>query len=308
MFSRVINLVSIELSKLVHQRIFYIALVFIILTVVISVFVESGSREKAVEGLTQAETTQGRADGGFVPLCSACVNGFKLAIIFLLIFGSLSLSSEASSGTLRMILIRPFRRSELLIAKTLTLIMVVIIIMALVELLSLTLVDSFYGLGPVVDPDFVYKPYVTKQVMSRYALYSFVLVLLPLIAVISFGLFLSTLIENTGLVVALALLIYLILDYFVIELFPEVAPYLFPYYNNLYFKTLSNISFYQDLTEIWRFRVIDGWLGLIKEESERITDPVRQWVIIKSIIIPLGYSILFFISSLIIFRKKDILV
>lgn len=307
MFSRITNLVGVELSKLVHQRIFYIALVFIILTVVISVFVESGPEKGVDEELPRTETTPGRADGGFVPLSNACINGFKLAIIFLLIFGSLSLSSESSSGTLRMVLIRPFQRGELLIAKALTLIIVVVIIMALVELLSLILVDSFYGLGPVVDPDYEYEPYVAQCVMSRYTLYSFILVLLPLVAIISLGLFFSTLIENTGLVVALTLLVYLTLDYFVIKLFPEIAPYLFPYYNTLYFNTLYDISYYQDLTEIWRFRVIDGWLGLIKNEFEGITDPVRQWVIIKSIIIPLGYSILFFISSLFVFHKKDIL-
>lgn len=301
-------MVGVELSKLVHQRIFYIALVFIILTVGLSVFVESRPPDEGVdEDLTQAEITQVRVDGGFVPLINACTNGFKIAIIFLLILGSLSLSSEASSGTLRMILIRPFRRSEFLIAKILTLIMVVIIIMALVKLLSLILVESLYGLGPVVEPYQEYETCVAKSVMSRYTLYSFILVLLPLVAVVSLGLFFSTLIENTGIVVAMTLLVYLTLDYFVIGLFPEIAPYLFPYYNTFYFNTLFDISFHRDLTDIWRFRVIDMALGLKVDEPFAIT-PARQWIIIKSIIIPVGYSIFFFISSLLIFRKKDILV
>lgn len=301
MLFRLIKLVGVEFSKLRHQRLCYIALGFIILTVVLSVLVAPG------ESAEIAETTR---SGGFAPFSRACLNGLQLGAIFLLIFSSMTIASESSTGTLRMILTKPFRRGEFILTKLIVLIILTLGIMLLVGLLTFILVGQFYGFGNVIEPslspDEAPYEYVTKTVMLRYSIYSLILTLLPLIAIALFGLFISTLIENVGVAVGLSILVYLLLDYLIGGLAEWMAPYLFNHYNTFYFSTLADLS-QGILTEIWHFQAIDTVLGLKDTKTPLITT-AKQWVIIKSIIIPIGYSILFLITSLIIFRRKDVLV
>ncbi len=275
--------------KITHQKLFYIALVLICLAVLGSIFAD--------KIFTAAE----EPSAGFTVLTRASINGFKIGAIFLLIFGSLIIAGEMTMGTVKMTLIRPYHRSEWILAKALTLIILVLATMVLVELSGLFVVWQAYGFTDVADP--VIKNYVhlEKAVMLRYLVYSFVLVILPLISIALLGLFISTLLEHVGSAVALAILLYLALDYLVLGLFDNLAPYCFTYYLDWYLVTCQDLS-QGILGEISKFQAIDGILGL---ETAGETDIIP---LIKSIAVPIGYSLIFGIASLVVFKRRDILV
>ena len=300
------------MGKLFHQRIFYLGLFLIVLTVVLSVLVEPPSKPTTqgsnVEELSSQPKPSVRTDGGFQPLANACQNGFMVVALFLLIFGSLSVASETTLGTIRMILTRPFRRSELMLAKIIALCICAILMALLVDILSVALVQIRYGFGNVVDPRFQTEIFCQKSEMFRFAGHSFILVLLPLMTTGIFGLFISTLIENSGLAVALTLIIIPI-NYFVLALFPDIATYSFTHYTNYFTGALMDVA--GVFTGADRpFRIIDHWLGLPVDESLLTSNlfPGWQWEVIKSIIIPISYTILLSILSIIIFKRKDVVV
>jgi len=315
MVRRIKNLISVEFMKITRQRLFFIALFLITLTVVLSVLLEpsEGKKSSSEELGTTSETVQKlahRPDGGFGPLIRGCKNGFALAAIFILIFSALSIATETTSGTIRMVLTRPIRRSELFLAKALTLIIIAIIIILLIEILSFAISYLAYGLSHVTDATYPDTPFPqgAKVLMIRYTLYSFIMVAFPLIAIIFFGLFISSFVENVGIAIALAILIYLSFDYIIIGLFDKVAPYLFSYYHAFYLDRLYDLSG-AIADSNWAFKVIDEWIGLGKGEIKTSAlYPEWQLMVIKSIIVPIGYIIVFTIPSLIILRRKDILV
>ncbi|MBI4835477.1 MAG: ABC transporter permease subunit [Planctomycetes bacterium] len=322
MFKRIIDLTGVELGKLMRQRIFYIALFLIILVVVFSIFWEvswnapsgktsSGGGE--VENLeeTAKPVEASRPDGGFGPLTRACMNGFGLATIFILICASLSISSEMTTGTIRMMLIRPVRRSEFFISKAFALIIVAMMIVLLIELLSFVLVDIVYGFSKVTNPTYGDVPFEQGELalMVRYTIYTFLLVILPFITTIFLGLLISTLVENVGVAIAAAILIYLIMDYFIISIFDNAGTYFFSYYDVFYLDQLSSLAKAYS-GDSWAFSVLDQLLGFGTGEIKNSSLYLEKWLpmVAKSALVPIGYIILFSVPSLIVLKKKDILV
>jgi hypothetical protein len=115
------------------------------------------------------------------------------------------------------------------------------------------------------------------------------------------GLFISTFIENAGIAVAISIIVYLIIDTFIVGLFENLSSFLFNYYLNYYLSTLKDIS-EGVLQEIWKFKVINSFFGIQQEDV--LIDVPRKVEIIKSIIIPVVYSVIFVILSIITVNKK----
>ncbi|MEK7448300.1 MAG: ABC transporter permease subunit [Planctomycetota bacterium] len=324
MIRRIFRLTLVEFSKIRRQKFIYLALLIILLTVIGTIFepkinpsgkVKQPSAARAgqsddttweIAGQRSATAQTGQTNG-FEPMVKGCLNGFKIAVLFLLIFGSLMISSETTSGTLRTVLIRPFRRSELFLAKGLTLIIIAVLIAMIIQAVSFGLSGYFYGFRDILDPDFPdYQPYALKGEMFRYAFYSFVMFLLPFISAGFLGLLISTLVENTGVAVALAILLYLPLDYLMLGLFENMAPYLFNNYLEYYWSTFQDIT-QRILEDSWKFKIIDDFMGG-EPASRYASGSAQKLEVLKSVMVPLIYIVFFNVVGLFIFKKKDVLV
>jgi len=284
MLSRIWSLTKIELFKFYRQRIFFISLVLVILVVALSVLMEkmSPSTKATVNGIG--------------PLISGCLNGFRLVTFLILVIGALLFASETTFGTIRTVLIAPIRRSELVLAKAITVIILALIFTLLIELVAFGLSWSVYGFHNITDPTFPEIVHLAKSEMLLYVLYTFLHILLPLVAIGLMGLFISTLVENAGISVAISIILYLVLDSFVANLFEEVSSFLFNPYWNYYLDTLKNMS-EGALQEIWRFKAINSLLG-VNAGEEVMLDAGRNLSVIKSFAIPIIYSVIFVILSI----------
>jgi ABC-2 type transport system permease protein len=293
MITRILRIFSVEFYKLIRQRLFYVALFLLCITVLGSIFADKlfSSGKDPVSG--------------FTILAQALLNGFKIGAILILIFSSLTVAGEMTAGTMKMVLIRPYRRSEWLCARILVLCALILITVLVIELLGTAIAWQLYGFKDVTDPLIQDYVHLQKAVMLRYMLYSFVLVFIPLLTIAFLGLLVSTVVREVGSAVALAILIYLALEYLLGGFFDNLAPYSFTYYLDWYLATWRDLS-QGILGDINRFQAIDkliGWGVTVDNSTELSLIPF-----LKSIFIPLGYSCLFGISSWLLFRRKDILV
>jgi len=291
MLSRIWSLTKIELFKFYRQRIFFISLVLVVLVVALSVLMEKIS-----------PTTKATVNG-IAPLISGCLNGFRLVTFLILVIGALLVASETTFGTIRTVLIAPIRRSELVLAKAITVIILALLFTLLIESIAFGLSWTVYGFYNITDPTFPEIVHLAKAEMLLYVLYTFLHILLPLVAIGLMGLFISTLVENAGISVAISIILYLVLDSFLANLFEEVSSFLFNPYWNYYLDTLKNMS-EGALQEIWRFKSINLLLG-VKAGEDVMLDSARNLSVIKSFAIPVVYSIIFVISSIIAVNRKN---
>jgi ABC-2 type transport system permease protein len=133
------------------------------------------------------------------------VVGFVLTVIFC----AGLVSSELSSGTLRMILVRPIRRTEILLAKFMLGMTYTLSLTAITAILSWTLahvLGELLGIGMGGE-----MLYTGRDMASAYAL-GLVLNLAPQAATVGYGLLISTLCRNTGSAIGVAVGIWVVLD------------------------------------------------------------------------------------------------
>lgn len=283
---------KIELYKLTRQKIFYISLFLVTLVVVLSVLggkITSSSPETSLNG--------------FDYLIAGSLNGFRLATFLVILIGALSFASETTLCTLKNILVSPIKRYELTIAKIITIIIISILFTLLIESASLVCSWLIYGFADITDPTFPTIIHLSRTEMLLYICYTFLLVILSLVALGLMGLFISTLVDNVGIAVAIGIIIYLVLDLFVAGVFENLSSFLFNYYWNYYLVTLKDIS-EGALQEIWKFKVFNLFLGMQVGE-EVFIDASRKIAVVKSIIIPFIYTVLFIGGSIIAVNKKS---
>lgn len=291
MIPRIWSLTKIELFKFYRQKIFFISLFLVVLVVVVSVLMEK------ISPSTKAQVN------GIAPLISGCLNGFRLVTFLILVIGALLFASETTFGTIRTILIAPVKRSEIVLAKAITIIILALLFTLVIELVAFGLSWAVYGFYNITDPTFPEIVHLARTEMFLYILYTFLHILLPLVAIGLMGLFISTLVENAGISVAISIILYLVLDSFVSNLFEEVSSYLFNPYWNYYLDTLKNMS-EGALQEIWRFKAINLFLG-INAGEEVLIDTARNLSVLKSFAIPAIYSVIFVITSIIAVNRKN---
>jgi ABC-type transport system involved in multi-copper enzyme maturation permease subunit len=132
-------------------------------------------------------------------------NAKFLAIIVLLIMSGTSLAEEAQYGTMKALLVRPYRRWETIIAKALTLSLFVMAIVGVLGLAGIVTGSMNYPFSHVVDPN--YKDYVntTASNMWIHTGVAFLMLIPPLFAMVAYGMFLSITIEQPGYAVGVAI-------------------------------------------------------------------------------------------------------
>jgi hypothetical protein len=288
MISRVRRLVRFELAKLFRQKLPYVVLFPIVGAIMLVMMRGMDVRGEVV--------TDPRLRNGFEYLAASCLWALRLVSVFAVVIASLSLSGEASQGTYRMILVRPVTRTDVFISKALVVAIVVLalfIATALFSYLMLHVVHGFWRDGSYMSPlnegrftlmgeEILSDPNLSKDVLAADFRLSMTLSILPLLASGFFGLLISSIFDNTGAAVGLAM-------------FLSIALYGFSSVDRRAGKYVFSHS-------------LEYGLSLAKNRAEGFSD--RKWDdddIQRTWVVPLLSGVAFLGAAYAIFVKRDIL-
>lgn len=160
-----------------------------------------------------------------------------LGIIFILIFSSLLITSELSSGTLQMFLVNPVNRFEFFISK------IIIGWLFSFILLFTTFFSAFiigalrFGYGDYVEEGI--KLFSKEQILSEILL-CLLLTLIPLLAFSCFGLMISVLTRNLGYAIGISVGSILFFDLIRERL--SLSPFLFQSYVETSFELVKSLA------------------------------------------------------------------
>ncbi|KAF0246957.1 MAG: hypothetical protein FD180_180 [Planctomycetota bacterium] len=286
--SRVGRLTRFELAKLFRQKLPYVVLFPIVGAILLVIM-----RGMDVKSEVVADP---RLRDGFEYLVTSCLWALRLVSGFAVVIASLSLSGEASQGTYRMILVRPVTRTDVFISKALVVAIVVIALFIATALLSyvmLHVVHGFWRDGNYVSPlnegrytlmgeEIVSDPNLSKDVLAADFRLAMALSILPLLASGFFGLLISSIFDNTGAAVGLAM-------------FLAIALYGFASVDRQAGKYVFSHSLEYGMT-------------IAKHRAEAYSD--RKWEeeeIRRTWVVPLLSGVVFLGAAYAIFVKRDIL-
>jgi ABC-type transport system involved in multi-copper enzyme maturation permease subunit len=133
--------------------------------------------------------------------------GLLLASFVLLIFSSMMFAGEFDKGTIKNLLTRPITRTDLFLAKGVTVLALAVILYLFVLYVSLFYAFARGDLGPVWD-DGQYIMHRGYEELASYARRTVLVSFLPFLAAGFFGILISNFTESSGYAVAIALVIY----------------------------------------------------------------------------------------------------
>jgi len=160
-----------------------------------------------------------------------------LGVILILIFGSLLISSETASGTLQMNLVNPVSRLEFLTAKWIAGWLFSLLLILSMVLPALVIGRLKFGYGPYTEKGLTI---FTRGQMFTAIVFSFVLLLIVLLAFVSYSLLISVLTSNIGYAIGLSIGSILFLDLVRDRL--KISPYLFQAYVETPFDLVKSMS------------------------------------------------------------------
>ena len=239
--------------------------------------------------------------GGSMVIDGNIINGYLICYIMLqlllvhvpllvALIAADMISGEANMGTLRLLLSKPYSRTELLLAKFLAATVYTIMLLIWLAILALFLSMWIFGLGDLFLMKSSYVVLINQNdVFWRYA-GAFVFAALAMVTVAALGFFLSIFAENSiGPIVATMsfIVFFTILSTLNIPIFNVLKPYLF---------TTHLISW----KEFFDLKVNDANEAIIGS----IQNPQR---IITSALVLLLHIVAFVGGAIFIFNKKDVL-
>jgi ABC-type transport system involved in multi-copper enzyme maturation permease subunit len=197
-----------------------------------------------------------------------------IGIIFIAIFSALLIAEETGFGTVRAVLSAPVSRWEFYMAKVLTglLYAASMLIVSLAVSLCMGLLN--YKFDDVTDS--MGLIYAWKQVLENFLLALF-LSWIPLAAVVTYGVFISTIVKKSGQAVAVTIGTIYIIDF--TKHIIGIDPYIFTRYIGFSWRTFNQVAQgvpFQWSPEVWNM------IGL-----------------------SLIYFFLTFLAGLLIFEKRD---
>jgi len=269
---RIARLVRAELLKIRSHPLFIVSILVILIVIPLAIFFQTPDETYTYSKLNSIQLFS----YGFK-------YGFKVASVFILIFAAMIFSMEFDKGTIKNLLTRPVTRTEVFAAKILATAVTAAFLLLLT--LYITLIFSLINgeLGPIWDKEYYYIKMDYDALLDN--LYMAVKLTLPsTIAAIFFGIAISTLTESSGNAVALALSIFMVLDFVSgFSFISSGVKFIFNYYPDYAFNTLK--SFVEGYTQ--------------KKWEEDITK--------YYLIIPLAYSVVFAVVSYLVFKFKNII-
>ncbi len=225
-------------------------------------------------------------------ICFAILNLLLIHVPILvsLVAGD-AIAGEANMGTLRLLLTKPISRSKLLLTKFLACVIYTIMLLGWMAFLSLLVSVLLFGTNDlIVAKEIELQQIEESDVLWRYfAAFGFAAVALIVVAALSF--FLSSISENSiGPIVATVSIIII-------------------------FTIMSEmrIPIYERTVKPWLFTThMLGWKGFFyihaNEEGTTVKGSIQNLpAVMKSMWILIGYIILFVTTTILLFRKKDIL-
>jgi len=185
----------------------------------------------------------------------------EIGLIFTALFAALLVAEEIGTGTIRIVLASPVRRRDVYLAKVGAGVLFMIMLSTTTLLLTLALAPFKYAFGPVADT--VGVIYQTREVLLNFIL-AFVASWIPLTAVVTFGVFLSTITTKPGVAVATTLGSLVLAE--TVRHFIDIGPYLFTSYLGtpwVIFHDLAQGVDYQWCPRIWQCIGVSSVYALI---------------------------------------------
>lgn len=159
-----------------------------------------------------------------------------IGVILILIFSSMLISTETSSGTLQMLLINPVSRFELFFAKAITGIIFSIILLVSTILPALIVGGICFGYRDYTESGITL---FTKGEIFLNIFYCFSLLLVSLIAFCCYGLLISVITNNVGFAIGFSVGSVIFLD--VVREKLNLSPFLFQSYVEVPFAIVNDI-------------------------------------------------------------------
>ena len=197
-----------------------------------------------------------------------------VGVILILIFSALLISSETASGTLHMNLISPISRLEFLTAKLITGFSFSFLFVLSVCLPALTIGGLRFGYGSYIEAGLVI---FTRWEIFKNIIFCYLLLLIVLLAYVSYGLLISVLTRNTGFAIGMSVGGVLFLDLVSERL--KISRYIFQSYVETPFNIVRSAT--EGFSIIWKPGVLNC-LG-----------------------VSLAWIITCFVLAIFIFSKKD---
>lgn len=230
------NLVQTELYKIFRKGRIYIgfgAIAFIVIVIQIALFVDGESYlALGTQSLKDAFTFQGNLLNGylsvFIILTSLWVH---IPFLIALVAGDL-IAGEAAAGTLRMLLIRPISRTQIICAKFLAILIYVLAIVVFMAAISLGTGLLIFGEGDLfVMKDILYI-FDSNDALWR-ILASFVFSFLSMSTVAALAFMLSAIVDSSlgPIIMTMSIIIvFMIVSSIDLSIFRAVKPFMFTTY------------------------------------------------------------------------------
>ena len=176
--------------------------------------------------------------------------------IIIITFAAKLVADETGAGTIRAALAAPVHRWELYLAKAVTGLLYMIVLSTAALLFSVALAKIHYHFGVVGDSAGVV--FSRSQVMQQFLL-SCALSWIPLIALVMYGLLISTVIRNPGAAVTVGISSLYLVDF--TKHLVGLDPYIFTRYINYSWLTLLEFAQgmdYQWCPAVWKMIALSG--------------------------------------------------
>lgn len=275
------KLVQIELMKIFRKGRSYIgfgAIAFIVIVIQIALYVDGESYlELGTQSLKESFAFQGNLLNGYLSVY-IILSSLWVHIPFLiaLVAGDL-IAGEASAGTLRILLIRPISRTQVILAKFSAILIYVLAIVVFMALLSIGTGLIIFGEGDLfVMKDMIYIFESSDSLWRILASFAFSFLSMSMVASLAF--MLSSFVDSSQgptIMTMSIIIVFMIISSVDFSIFRAIKPFMFTSYMGA-----------------WR---------------EFFADPVDWQKVNKAIIALLVHITLFLGLTTWYFRKKDIL-
>lgn len=226
---------------------------------------------------------------GYAFAISLLLRGIDIGCPIMFLMVCMIFSTEMTWGTLKNILSRPVSRIEMMLAKYITSWIMIAIAIGIFLVVGLSMGWHYYGLGDLTEDGYLLFP---KSVMFKHMAIALVLMMIPFIAISSLAIMMSSLSSTMGGAIILGIIAYFFFD------LVGVIPANLGFHIGERFIPFSLFGF-----PILRFIPLE-FLG----NSLPAGMAIQTWWVpdIQKMIIVCGiYFLVFFISSLIIVRRRD---
>ncbi len=199
--------------------------------------------------------TTGANAWGYIAFSMQCLFA-DIGPLFVIVFSGMLLSEETGTGTIRAALAAPVQRWELYAAKAVTGLSYTLLLSLAGLAFSIALAKIHYQFADIGDSfGIVYS----RGTAVRQFLLGYALSWIPLVALVMYGLFISTVIRSPGAAVAVGISTVFLIDF--TKHLVGLDPYIFTKYIGYSWTTLNQLAHgmeFQWQPDVWRMLLVSG--------------------------------------------------